>query len=297
MAASHICNCRMNIIQFTAKNKLFISFMLLLLRLSRAQFDTYNRSFSECGQDNIINGSALERNLKVVLNSLVENANKTGYNISRYGENEDKMYGLVQCRGDLNASTCRTCASRAGESLLQICTGTSGSIHVGLCFLRYATHNFDSKLTSFGNFSGLCNESKSENAGGFNWRIANLLTRLVDKAVSSEVGYNTLSDYGVYSLAECWRELTKDRCSGCLNTIYTNLSVCPLGSDEGTVLNGYCMIQFTGHKFYSDRVPSGPSRATEGTIVFILNYWQNLKNYCQFSSVIWIFICCGKRSS
>jgi len=77
-----------------------------------------------------MNGSALERNLNVVLNSLVENVGNTGYNISWYGENGDKMYGLVQCRGDLNASACRTCASRAGDRLRQICNGTSGSIHM-----------------------------------------------------------------------------------------------------------------------------------------------------------------------
>jgi hypothetical protein len=33
----------------------------------------------------IMNGSALESNLKVVLSSLVENVNKTGYNISKTG--------------------------------------------------------------------------------------------------------------------------------------------------------------------------------------------------------------------
>jgi hypothetical protein len=62
---------------------------------------------------NIRNGSALEGNLKVVLNSLVQNVNKTGYNISWYGENGDKMYGLAQCRGDLNASACGACVSNA----------------------------------------------------------------------------------------------------------------------------------------------------------------------------------------
>lgn len=45
-----------------------------------------------------------------------------------------------------------------------------------------------------------------------------------------------------------------DRCSLCLNSIYTNLSVCPVGANEGTVLNGYCMIQFTEYKFYGDSV-------------------------------------------
>lgn len=269
MAPSHISNCRRNTIKFTAKFDIFLSLLLLLLRLTLAQYDTYNRSFSECGQDNILHRSALERNLKVVLNSLVENVGETGYNISSYGENGDKIYGLVQCRGDLNASACQTCTSRAGDSLRQICNGTSGSIHLGLCFLKYATHSPDSSLSSFGNFSGLCNESKSENAGGFSWRIANLLTRLVEKTESSMVGYSTLSDYGVYSLAECWRDLTRSRCSQCLNTIYTHLNVCSVGTNKGTVLNGYCMIQFTEHKFYSDHVPllsppNGPSPETEG---------------------------------
>lgn len=66
-----------------------------------------------------------------------------------------------------------------------------------ICFLRYSTQNFDPKLSSFGIFNGLCNESKSENGGVFNWRIASLLTRLVEKTVSTKVRYSTLSDYGV----------------------------------------------------------------------------------------------------
>jgi hypothetical protein len=120
MASSTVCNCTRNIIQLAT-----ISFMLLLLRSASAQFDNLT-NFEDylCGGGGgaIRNGSALERNLKMVLSSLVENVNKTGYNISSYGENGDKMYGLAQCRGDLNASTCRACASEATKILLAVVT-------------------------------------------------------------------------------------------------------------------------------------------------------------------------------
>ena len=103
--------------------------MLLLLTSAPAQYDDLtDPQGSYCGGDAIRNGGALERNLKMVLSSLVENVNKTGYNISSYGQNGDTMYGLAQCRGDLNASTCRACVSNATAYLRGYCRKISGMI-------------------------------------------------------------------------------------------------------------------------------------------------------------------------
>ena len=107
-------------------------------------------------------------------------------------------------------------------------------------------------------------------------QIDNLLTRLVGDAVSSNVGYSTLSEEGFYSLAQCWRDLTMDQCSQCLNSLYKNLSHCPACTSKGQALiSGICIIGYSKNKFYGDGVPllsaspsTGSSRATdEGNIV------------------------------
>ena len=83
----------------------------------------------------------------MVMSSLIENVNKTGYNISWSDENENKVYGLAQCRGDLNASACRVCISSATKSIAENCSASiSKSIYLSGCFLRYATHNFYSQV-------------------------------------------------------------------------------------------------------------------------------------------------------
>ena len=148
--------------------------------------------------------------------------------------------------------------------------------------MRYSTHNFYSQVNPSDTPSVIrCNDTKlindtNENARGVDLQIDNLLTRLVGNVVSSNVGYSTLSEEGFYSLAQCWRDLTMDQCSQCLNSLYKNLSRCPAGTSEGEALiSGICIIAYSKNPFYGDGVPllsawpsTGSSRATdEGNIV------------------------------
>ena len=101
MGTSNVCNCTRNyIIQFTAATwKLSPFLMLLLLPLASARLDirltdVLSISCSE-SESAIKNRSALEENLKVVMSSLIEKVNKTGYNLSWSGQNGDKVYGLA----------------------------------------------------------------------------------------------------------------------------------------------------------------------------------------------------------
>lgn len=213
---------------FIAKFKVFISFLLLLLTFALAQSDIptdFEGSGVSCGGKAIMNGSDLEGNLKVVLNSLVENVNKTGYNISWHGENGDKIYGLVQCRGDLNPPTCGECASSAQDRLNETCHGvSSGSVQLKGCFMRYATHNFYSQVNT--TVIEPCVNNTDSNATGRNGSISSLLRTLEEKTVSSDVSYSTGNENGIYSLAQCWGDLTMNQCEQCLNSVYKYLLEC-----------------------------------------------------------------------
>lgn len=296
-----VCNYTAEMIHFvlTAKPKFSVSLMLFLLTLPLT-FDfihslppsgspTFYWSH-HCSNDSIRNGSALQRNLKVVINSVLDNVNKTGYSESSYGENGDKMFGFTQCRGDLNASACRGCVSKAIEHLAVDCNGSLsyGSVSLSGCVLTYATHMLSSESNaSYSSHAlfALCDNitiNGTEARGVKDWKTASLLSRLIEKAVSSNIGYSTLSDYGVYSVAECGRESTMSECSRCLNSMYNYLGSCPAGTSQGLADFDNCVIRFDSYKFYDDGVPllsalngsgnksgpsipaSRPSRPTQG---------------------------------
>lgn len=295
-----VCNYRGETIRFTitANSHFCVSLMLFILTLplvfdfihSIPPSDIYNllRPY-HCSNDSITNGSDQQRNLNVVINSVLDNVNKTGFSRSIHGQNRDEIYGDAQCRGDLNASACGGCVSKAIEHL-RVCTGSLSyaSIYLSGCMFRYATHNFYSKLNvsdaSHAIFT-LCNNIKingTEARGVTEWKIASVLERLIEKAGSSKLGYSTLNDYGVYSLAECSRTSNMSECSRCLNNMYNYFGYCPAGTSQGFAFFDHCIICYDSHKFYGDGVPllsslkgsestSGPSippsRPTQGNIV------------------------------
>ena len=78
--------------------------------------------WSNCGNYVYKNGSAFQLNLNKVLESLVRNVYPSGFNISSVvvdGQNSNStVYGLVQCRGDLDSSDCKQCASTAKAILV-----------------------------------------------------------------------------------------------------------------------------------------------------------------------------------
>lgn len=98
------------------------------------------------------------------------------------------------------------------------------------------------------------------------------LTKVINDAVSSEVGYATGNWNGIYDVAQCWRDLNMDQCRQCLNTWYKSFTHCPQGFIQGDDYNKSCVIHFATYKFYGDDVllASPSKRATEGIAHYLL---------------------------
>lgn len=264
--------------QWIAKPLTILSLLLLLLLLALTLADPHNDSMvaPTCGSGEYSHGSTFERNLNVVMNSLVQNVGETGYNTSTFGKNEDKIYGIAQCRGDLNSSACGECVEQARMSLFQNCHSFSANIYSGGCFLLYQTYDFHSKVIFLHGL--VCNNTKSNNtnskdARSLDWSIASLLTQLVVNTFNaSNLGYSTLSSNGVYALAQCWKELSMDNCRICLNTAYQELIDCPQGSLANWIIYKNCIIRYDRYKFYGDYVlhNSGAFVQSKKGIIFLV---------------------------
>jgi NAD-dependent SIR2 family protein deacetylase len=75
----------------------------------------------------------------------VVNVSTSGFNTSSVeGKiNNSVVYGLLQCRGDLNSSECQHCTTTMKEMLVQKCQNNiSRFIQIDDCFLRYNNHIF-----------------------------------------------------------------------------------------------------------------------------------------------------------
>ncbi|KAK0579194.1 hypothetical protein LWI29_022597 [Acer saccharum] len=99
----------------------------------------------ECSKaDKSIFEDEFQTNLKKLLNSLVAEAPyRNGFYESREGKDSNKVYGIVQCIGDVFVADCVNCTKESISIALHDC---SKSKHVKVwlkwCFLRYLDEDF-----------------------------------------------------------------------------------------------------------------------------------------------------------
>eukprot|EP01018_Ginkgo_biloba_P036598 Gb_13106 [translate_table: standard] len=93
------------------------------------------------------NSSKFVSNLNRLLDELVSKTSETGFNTSSYGQSPNKVYGLLQCRGDASQQDCYDCSRDAKSNIRQDCGNDSGGrLWLDVCYLRYDNYNFISKL-------------------------------------------------------------------------------------------------------------------------------------------------------
>lgn len=238
----------------------------------------------ESGNYTYTNGSAFQINLNKLLDSLVKNVYATGFNISSVeGQNNSStVYGLVQCRGDLGSSDCKQCASNAKANLVQGCHNTSGFIQLDGCFLRYDDHNFYNDIESTKDTTRiiLCNTENSGQPQQFTTAASVLFLNDIAKAAQSpdlfavdSVASPSNSMQNIYSLAQCWRDLSRTNCGLCLTYVYENIfHGCQPGALGAQFGSQNCHFRYEVYEFFNATVLSPPPResppASSGKLFF-----------------------------
>eukprot|EP00253_Pinus_taeda_P019505 PITA_19505 len=233
--------------------------------------------WSNCGNYTYTNGSAFQVNLNKVLDSLVNNVYATGFNTSSIvaqGANSNStVYGLVQCRGDLDSSNCRQCASMAKANLVQVCQNTSGLIQLDGCFLRYDDHNFynDIESTKETPISTLCNTGNSSQPQQFTIAVGGLLSNSTANAQQSPKLFaaDSVTAPGnipqtIYSLAQCWRDLSRTGCGSCLTFAVENIFDCQSGALGAQFGSQNCYLRYEVYEFFNATVLSPPPSLPTG---------------------------------
>ena len=138
---------------------MYLLFKIIFLLLSCTSIAESADSIDPLGQfcnenANISNAGELSANIGQLLAELVQKTPSSGFFTTSYGKDQDQVYGLAQCRGDVSNQDCSICIKDAAKEIRQRCPDqVDARIWYDFCFLRYNNKAFTGEVdTSFGIF-------------------------------------------------------------------------------------------------------------------------------------------------
>ncbi|RLN01106.1 L-type lectin-domain containing receptor kinase IX.1-like [Panicum miliaceum] len=202
---------------------------------------------------NYTDGSQYQRNLAELLSRLPAAAGDNGwfYN-GTAGAGADRVFGLIMCYADRNATQCRECLTGAPAGIATaVCPGSRNvSAAYDACVLRYADTDFfavaNPREAFYVTRSGTVDRASLDDAR------SSLMNQLAKTAADAPLLLanesaplaGSPSPGAVYGLAQCTRDLTAGQCSWCLTT-YINQLRDRFPNNTGGAIKGYsCYVRY-----------------------------------------------------
>jgi hypothetical protein len=238
------------------------SLLPLLLFLSSsllaATTVAYDLWYTECASNtNYTRGGAFQANLDALLSSLpAAAAASSGFADNFTGAAPDQAYGLAQCRGDVNASTCLACLDGAARHMAATCPGQKDAMLIyDECLLRHSNASFLGAADASVRFCAW-NPQNATQPEEFRTRLGALMGNLTARAAFASprmfaAGKAAVSPFAnVYGMAQCTRDLADDDCNRCLDGVVAFIPNCCDGKQGGRVIARSCSIRFEVYSFY-----------------------------------------------
>ncbi|RLM85106.1 cysteine-rich receptor-like protein kinase 15 [Panicum miliaceum] len=152
------------------------------------------------------------------------------------GAGADAVYGLVLCRGDLSASDCFDCGTRAGEDVQRVCNRTRDAALVyNQCYVRVAGADFLASPNNTGMVPLISGTSipSGVDVAAYDAAVTRLLNATARYAVESSPSSSSPRLYfatgqlmgldprvpNIWSMAQCAGDLSPAQCRGCLGDL------------------------------------------------------------------------------
>ncbi|XP_058773833.1 cysteine-rich repeat secretory protein 38-like [Vicia villosa] len=207
--------------------------------------------------ENFTSYTPYESNLKTLVNSLIYKTPSTGFGFGSVGLTQyqnQQVYGLALCRGDVSTSECKICVSEATKEILNLCPyNKSAIIWYDNCMFKYSDIDFFGKIDNSNKFS-LLNVQSVNDPIKFNNVTKDLLNLLASEASMEKKLYaNGELKVGelerVYGQVQCTRDLSSDDCKKCLDDVISELPSCCDGKKGGRVVGGSCNVRYEIYPF------------------------------------------------
>uniref|UniRef100_A0A7C8YVY9 Gnk2-homologous domain-containing protein n=1 Tax=Opuntia streptacantha TaxID=393608 RepID=A0A7C8YVY9_OPUST len=205
-------------------------------------------------------------NLNTLLASLSSNAAEDPRGFFEKTEN-DTVYGLYLCRGDLNTSSCSDCVNNATLELpAKYCPNIAEAIiwYEG-CMVRYSSKSFFGKSEVFPGILAWNTHNFTDNnatVAQFGDAVRELMRNASSQAAMggsekkfSTISYNFSRSVTLYSLAQCTPDLSQKDCDHCLTYAISKLPI----SEGGRALLPSCNFRYEIYPFFKDLDAAPPT--------------------------------------
>ncbi|XP_052182217.1 cysteine-rich receptor-like protein kinase 44 isoform X2 [Diospyros lotus] len=232
--------------------------LLTLVSLAVSQPDFL---YHFCVQTGGNSTTTYRNNLETLLPSLSSNIDNYGFYSSTTGNNSDKAYAIVLCRGDVQLDLCRSCINNSTRKLPQLCSNYMEAIGwYDYCMLRYSNKSMKGILSDTQIFYMWNKENISSGADEFNRTLANLFDSLREEAASGgnrrkfATKIATVPDFSrnIYGLMQCTPDLSRQDCNNCLVMATAMRQDCCIGKPGGRVIGPSCNFRFETYLFFND---------------------------------------------
>uniref|UniRef100_M4EL98 Cysteine-rich receptor-like protein kinase 25 n=1 Tax=Brassica campestris TaxID=3711 RepID=M4EL98_BRACM len=202
-------------------------------------------------------------NLRTVLSSFSSPnaAYASRFDNATAGDDNNTVYGVFLCRGDVSAEICRDCVAFAANETLQRCPREKETvIWYDECMVRYSNQSIVGKMrvmpAAF--LSNTQNITESQ-LSRFNESLAALLIDVTVKAASSSIKFATEKAnftvfQTIYSLVQCTPDLTNLDCESCLRQTINWLPLCCDRRIGGRVIASSCSFRYELYPFYNETI-------------------------------------------
>lgn len=249
--------------------KFSVSLMIIFffMSLNTVSFPTDpNYLFHICPNTTIFRrNSTYLTNLRTVLSSLSSPnaAYASRFDNATTGERNDNngVYGVFLCRGDLSAEICRDCVVFAVNETLQRCPREKEAvIWYDECMIRYSNQSIVGQMRIRPAAFLWNTQNITENqVSSFNESLTALLINVAVKAASSSNKFATEKAnftvfQTIYSLVQCTQDLTNQDCESCLRQTINWLPRCCDRRIGGRVIASSCSFRYELYPFYNETI-------------------------------------------
>ncbi|XP_052726790.1 cysteine-rich receptor-like protein kinase 10 [Vigna angularis] len=217
--------------------------------------------------------TSYQTNLDNLFTSLSsDSATSNGFGNRTSGVNQDMVYGLYLCRGDVNTSLCNTCVQNSSILLMQHCPNNASAIlWYPYCLLRYSNQNFFGNLTLTPRIPMFDATQNSTSAGEFDSDAQVLMNGLIQIGSEAPLKFGThmFNINGTqrrYGWVQCSRDITAEECRTCLSNMLEDVDSCCQEKKVWRIFSPSCIVMYETQPFFLNGTDSAPppQQATDG---------------------------------
>ncbi|KAL3830734.1 hypothetical protein ACJIZ3_019536 [Penstemon smallii] len=255
-------NMHAKALHFSSTLILFFLSLNTIINPSNSTLETF--IYAGCSQIKYNPSTPYSSNLDSLLASLVNAASLSNFNKFKISLTQnDAVYGLYQCRGDLTSPDCHECVASAVARLGAICGGASGGVlQFEGCLVRYDNVSFlgvDDK----GVVLDKCGPSV-----GYDFELFNRRDAVLAYLTNGTGQYFRVGGSGkVQGVVQCVQDLSVGECQDCLLEAIGRLRSECGGSAWGDMFLGKCYARYSDRGYTSAR---GNDDDMEKTLAIII---------------------------